>query len=53
MPRSLLGTVRISVTSAPGAGPVFAGIAPARAAGRYLTGVGYDTVRGITRHRVT
>src|SRR5215472_15585987 len=28
-PRSLLGTIRISVTPAPGAGPVFAGIAPA------------------------
>ncbi len=52
-PRSLLGTVRISVTPAPGAGPVFAGIAPAGAAGRYLAPVGYDTVRGITRHHVT
>ena len=52
-PRSLLGTVRISVTPAPGACPVFAGIAPAGAAGRYLAPVGYDTVRGITRHNVT
>jgi hypothetical protein len=50
-PRSLLGTIRISVTPAPGAGPVFAGIAPAGAASRYLAGVGYDTVRGITHHR--
>jgi hypothetical protein len=29
---------------------VFAGIAPAGAAGRYLAGVGYDTVRGITHY---
>jgi len=50
VPRSLLGSVRISVTPAPGAGPVFAGIAPAGAASHYLAGVGYDTVRGITHH---
>jgi DNA-binding NarL/FixJ family response regulator len=50
-PRSLLGTVRISVTPAPGAGPVFAGIAPAGVASQYLTGVGYDTVRGITHYQ--
>ena len=50
MPRSLLGTVRISVTPAPGAGPVFAGIAPAAPASRYLAQVGYDTVRGLTHH---
>jgi hypothetical protein len=43
---SLLGTVRIRATSAAGAGPVFVGIAPADAAGRYLAGVAYDTVRG-------
>jgi len=49
-PRSLLGTIRISVTPGPGAGPVFAGIAPAGAASRYLAGAGYDTVRGITHH---
>jgi hypothetical protein len=49
-PRSLLGTVRISVTPAPGAGPVFAGITPAGAASRYLAGADYDTVRGITRN---
>ncbi len=48
--RSLLGTVRISVTPAPSAGPVFTGIAPAGAASHYLAGVGYDTVRGITHH---
>ena len=48
--RSLLGTVRISVTPAPGAGPVLAGIAPAGAASHYLAGAGYDTVRRIT-HR--
>jgi hypothetical protein len=49
-PRSLLGTVRISVTPAPRAGPAFAGIAPAGAASHYLAGVGYDTVRGITHY---
>jgi hypothetical protein len=49
-PRSLLGTVRIRVTPSGGQGPVFAGIAPAGAAGRYLAGVGYDTVRGITHY---
>jgi hypothetical protein len=52
-PRSLLGTVRIRVTSGSGAGPVFAGIAPAGAARRYLAGIGYDTVRGIVQHHVT
>ena len=50
LPASLLGTVRIRVTPARGASPVFAGIAPAASASRYLAGVGYDTVRGITRH---
>jgi hypothetical protein len=49
--RSLLGTVRISVTPAPGTGPVFAGIAPAGAAGHYLAGVSYATVRGMTHYR--
>ena len=49
-PRSLFGTVRIRVTSSNGEGPVFAGIAPAGAAGRYLAGAGYDTVRGITHY---
>jgi hypothetical protein len=49
-PRSLLGTIRITVTAAPGAGPIFAGIAPAGAASHYLAGVSYDTVRGITRY---
>ena len=51
VPRSLLGSVRISVTPAPGAGPVFAGIAAAGAASHDLAGVGYDTVRGITHHQ--
>lgn len=50
-PPSLLGTVRISITPVPGTGPVFAGIALARAASRYLAGVGYDTVRGISHHQ--
>ena len=36
--RSLLGTVRIRVTSSAGAGPVFVGIAPAGAASHYLSG---------------
>ena len=53
VPRSLLGTVRISVTPAPGAGPVFTGIAPATAASHYLAQAGYDTVRGITHHHAT
>ena len=50
VPRSLLGTVRIAVTAAPGAGPVLAGIAPAGPASHYLAGVSYDTVRGVTHH---
>ena len=52
-PRSLLGTARIRVTSASGANPVFAGITQADAARRYLAGVGYDTVRGLTHHHAT
>lgn len=50
-PRSLLGTIKVSVTPAPGAGPVFAGIAPAGAASGYLARVGYDTVRGVTHYQ--
>jgi hypothetical protein len=42
----LVGTVRIRVTSVSGTGPAFVGIAPARAAARYLAGVDYATVRG-------
>lgn len=53
LPASLLGTVRIRVTPLHGAGPVFAGLAPAASASRYLAQVGYDTVRGITRHHAT
>ena len=53
LPASLLGTVRIRVTPAPGASPVFTGIAPAASARSYLARVGYDTVRGITRHHAT
>jgi len=52
-PRSLLGTTRIHVTSADGADPVFAGIAPADTARRYLAGVSYDTVRSLTHHHAT
>ena len=51
--RSLFGTVRIRVTSATSPDPVFLGVAPARAASRYLTNVSYDTVRGITRDHAT
>ena len=51
--RSLFGTVRIRVTSSTSSGPVFLGIAPARAASGYLANVSYDTVRGITRDHAT
>jgi hypothetical protein len=40
----LIGQVRISVAGTGRAGGVFAGIAPASAAGRYLSGVEYTTV---------
>jgi Domain of unknown function (DUF4389) len=40
----VIGTVRIRVTATGGARPVFVGIAPAAAAGRYLAGVSYTTV---------
>jgi len=50
VPRSLLGTVRITVSAAPGTSSVFAGITPAAAASHYLAGVSYDTVRGVTHH---
>jgi hypothetical protein len=48
----LVGTVRIRVTQAAGH-PVFIGIAPAVAAERYLTGVGYVTVSGTADHHGT
>jgi hypothetical protein len=47
--RSLFGTVRLRVTATPGGAPVFAGIARAGAADRYLSGVAYTTVTGLTR----
>jgi hypothetical protein len=53
VPRSLLGMVRIRVTSSISSSPVFLGIAPARAASGYLAGVSYDTVQGITRDHAT
>jgi hypothetical protein len=46
--RSLFGTVRLRATATPGGTPVFTGIAPAGAAGRYLSGVAYATVTGST-----
>jgi hypothetical protein len=46
--QSLFGTVRLRVTATPGGAPVFAGVAPAGAADRYLSGVAYATVTGIT-----
>ena len=45
--QSLFGTVRLRVTATQGM-PVFAGIAPARAADRYLSGMAYATVTGTT-----
>ena len=41
----MIGQVRIRVTASGAARPVFVGIAPAAAAGRYLAGVPYTTVR--------
>jgi hypothetical protein len=49
MARSLFGTARLRVTATQDGAPVFAGIAPAAAADRYLSGVAYATVTGITR----
>jgi hypothetical protein len=46
--RSLFGTVHLRITATPGGTPVFAGIAPAGAAERYLSGVAYATVTGTT-----
>jgi hypothetical protein len=46
--RSLFGTVRLRVTSIKDGAPVFAGIAPAGMAGRYLSGMAYATVTGTT-----
>ena len=50
---ALVGTIRIRVTPAGGSSPAFAGIAPAAAAARYLTGVAYATVQGTTGHHGT
>ncbi|HET7243845.1 MAG TPA: DUF4389 domain-containing protein [Streptosporangiaceae bacterium] len=46
--QSLFGTVRLRVTATEGT-PVFAGIARAGAADRYLSGMAYATVTGTTR----
>jgi len=48
---ALVGTIRIRVTPAGGSSPAFVGIAPAAAAARYLTGVAYATVQGMTGHQ--
>ena len=50
---TLVGTIRIRVTPAAGSSPAFIGIAPAAAAGRYLTGVAYASVRGMADHQGT
>jgi hypothetical protein len=42
--RGTLGTVRVRVSGADPAHPLFVGIAPAAAAQRYLEGIGYETV---------
>ena len=47
--RSLFGTVRLRVTSTPAGTPVFAGIAPARTADRYLSDMAYATVTRTNR----
>jgi hypothetical protein len=46
--RSLIGTVQLRVTSVQRGLPVFAGIAPAGAADRYLSGMAYATVTSAT-----
>jgi hypothetical protein len=51
--RSLFGTVHLRVTAAPAGRPVFAGIAPAGAAARYLSGMAYATVTGTTQGHPT
>ena len=50
---ALVGTVRIRVTPAGGSSSAFIGIAPAGAAARYLSGVAYATVSGLTDHHAT
>jgi len=40
------GTVRLRITATPAGTPVFTGIAPAGAAGRYLSRVAYATITG-------
>jgi hypothetical protein len=47
--RSVFGTVRLRITAAQPGTPVFAGIAPAGAASRYLSGTAYSTVAGTGR----
>ena len=44
--RSLFGTVRLRITATPAGTAVFTGIAPAGAAGRYLSGVASATITG-------
>lgn len=48
--RPLIGQIRIRATTTTQAGDVFAGVAPANAASRYLSGVAYTTVTGYNGH---
>ncbi len=50
---SLVGTVRLRVTPVNASTAAFVGIAPADAAARYLAGVDYVTVSGVSDHRGT
>ena len=47
----LIGQIRIQVTGTGRPGAEFAGVAPANAASRYLSGVRYTTVSGYARQR--
>jgi hypothetical protein len=49
----LIGDVRIRISSSDPSRPLFAGIAPADDAERYLTGVSYTTVGPLSDHDVT
>jgi hypothetical protein len=51
--RPLIGQIRIRVTGTGRPGGVFAGVAPARAARSYLSGVSYTTVTGYGGQRIS